>query len=237
MKTKQNTNCSLRISDLPQSERPRERFLRVGAENLSTTELFAIILSTGTHGLNVVDIAQNLLRRYDGKLDRLFSADIGELSSQKGIGKAKAIKLKACFELSKRIHLSQLMKGQEFYFKTADDIANYFMPMLRFRNQEYLMCLYLNTRGKMLRSETISMGDIEGSMFYPREVFKSAISTSASAIAIVHNHPSGDPTPSDMDIKASKKLKEVGNLLGISIMDHVIIGDGKYCSMKEIGLI
>jgi DNA repair protein RadC len=201
------------LLSLPKEERPRERLLKVGAENLSTTELLAIILSTGTHGSNVLEIAQELLSIYDGKLDRLFAADVQELSKLKG------------------------MKGDDYYFKSADDIANYFMPMLRFQKQEYLMCIYLNTRGKMLKSETISIGDIEGSMFYPREIFRGAIATSASAIALIHNHPSGDPAPSDSDIKATEMLRDAGKLLGISIMDHVIIGDGRYCSMMDRKLI
>ncbi len=226
-----------KLSSLPKEERPRERLLSVGAENLSTTELLAIIISTGTHGSNVLDVAQELLSAYDGKLDLLFTADVQELSKLKGIGRAKAIQLKACFELSKRVHLSQLVKGDNYYFKSADDIANYFMPLLRFQKQEYLMCIYLNSRGKMLKSETISMGDIEGSMFYPREVFKGAIATSSYAIALIHNHPSGDPTPSDSDIQVSKQLKEAGELLGIQMMDHIIIGDGRYSSMKERNLI
>lgn len=225
------------LSSLPTEERPRERLLSVGAENLSTTELLAIIISTGTHGSNVLDVAQELLSVHGGKLDMLFTADVQELSKLKGIGRAKAIQLKACFELSKRMHLSQLVKGDNYYFKSADDIANYFMPLLRFQKQEYLMCIYLNSRGKMLKSETISMGDIEGSMFYPREVFKGAVATSAYAIALIHNHPSGDPTPSDSDIQVSKQLREAGELLGIQMMDHVIIGDGSYSSMKERNLI
>lgn len=225
------------LSNLPKEERPRERLLSVGSENLSMTELLAIIISTGTHGSNVLDVAQELLSVYDGKLDMLFTADVQELSKLKGIGRAKAIQLKACFELSKRMHLSQFVKGDNYYFKSADDIANYFMPLLRFQKQEYLMCIYLNSRGKMLKSETISMGDIEGSMFYPREVFKGAVATSAYTIVLIHNHPSGDPTPSDSDIQVSKQLKEGGELLGIQMMDHIIIGDGRYSSMKERNLI
>ena len=127
------------LSSLPKEERPRERLLSVGAENLSTTELLAIIISTGTHGSNVLDVAQELLSAYDGKLDLLFTADVQELSKLKGIGRAKAIQLKACFELSKRVHLSQFVKGDNYYFKSAEDIANYFMPLLRFQKQEYLM--------------------------------------------------------------------------------------------------
>jgi len=228
---------NIKITDIPQNERPRERLLKVGAQNLSSTELLAILLGTGTQGSNVLEIAQEVLTIYDGRLDRLFGADVQDLSKLRGVGRAKAIQLKACFEFSKRIHLSQLGKGQDIYFKSADDIANYFMPMLRFQKQEYLMCIYLNSRGKMLKSETVSMGAIEGSNFYPREVFKGAVSTSASALALVHNHPSGDPTPSDLDIQASEKLKEGGELLGIKIMDHVIIGDGRYCSLKERNLV
>lgn len=226
-----------KLKEIPQDERPRERLLKVGAENLSSTELLAILLGSGTQGSNVLEIAQEILTIYDGRLDRLFGADVQELSKLRGVGKAKAIQLKACFEFSKRIHLSQLGKGQDIYFKSGGDIANYFMPMLRFQKQEYLMCIYLNNRGKVLKMETISMGTIEGSNFYPREVFKGAIATSASAIALVHNHPSGDPTPSDLDIQASEKLKEGGELLGIKIMDHVIVGDGRYCSMKERNLV
>ena len=227
----------IKLKDMPITERPRERLLKVGAENLSSTELLAILIGTGTPGSNVVQVAENIISTYNGQLDRLFGADVQELSKFHGVGKAKAILLKSCFELSKRIHLSQLRNKQDIYFKSSDDIANYFMPVLRFQKQEYLMCVYLNSRGKMLKSETVSMGGIEGSNFYPKEVFKGAISTNAAACALVHNHPSGDPTPSDLDIQASATLIKGGNILRIKIFDHVIIGDGRYCSMKESNLL
>ena len=179
--------------------------MKVGAENLSTIELLAIILSTGTQGSNVLEIAQELLSIYDGKLDRLFTADVQELSNVKGIGKAKAIQLKAYFELSKRMHLSQLMKGEDYYVKSADDIANYFMPMLRFQKQEYLMCVYLNTRGKLLKTETISIGSIEGSMFYPREILIDEIEKWYGAI------PSEEAPRRTANLAFLQNLMEVAN--------------------------
>ncbi len=223
--------------NLPIEELPRERALKVGFENLSNMELIAIMLGTGTHSMNVLDTSKVILNAYNGKLDQLLNADVEDLQKQNGIGKAKALQLKACFELSKRIHISQLSKKEDYYFKTASNIADYFMPLLRFQRQEYLMCAYLNARGKVLKTETISIGNIEGSFFYPREVFRGAISSSATSLVLVHNHPSGDSTPSDKDMDTSKRLKDVGNILGISIMDHVIIGDGTFASLKEMKIL
>ena len=226
----------MKLRDLPKTERPRERLVDVGAGYLSTTELLAILLGSGTQNNNVMILAQELLNKYPDGLAQLFNADIEDLQGLKGIGKAKAIQLKAAFELDLRLHQSKNRNG-ETYFKTTQDIVNYYMPMLRFQKQEYLFCAYLNARGKLIKSDTISMGNIEGSTFYPNEIFRGALASNVTKIIIVHNHPSGNPTPSNEDIKVTKKLNEGARLLGLRILDHVIIGDRRYCSLKERNLM
>ncbi|MFQ6072110.1 MAG: DNA repair protein RadC [Methanosarcinales archaeon] len=219
---------SITILDLPPNERPRERLAKVGEKNLSNAELLAIILKTGSKGNTAIDLATNLLSKYNGDMKQLFSADIQELSKIKGIGLAKAAQIKACFELARRMFEKQ---------KHIQEVISLLMPELRNKKQEKVIAVILDERNKIRSYKTISIGGIDINFFKLIEVFKIAIKENSNSIIIVHNHPSGDPEPSEDDIKTTKKLIYAGERIGISVQDHIIIGDGRYISMKEEGII
>jgi len=226
----------IKIKDLPKDERPRERLAKFGAESLSTSELLAIILRTGSHGETALDIANKLLNKHNGNIKSLFSADITEMSKTKGIGFAKAVQLKAVFELAKRIHS---FTNEKTEVSTPEDVANILMPKMRSLDKEHLVILCLDPRNRILNGSevTISIGSLDVNIVDPREVFKVALAKNAASIILAHNHPSGDPGPSTDDIKITKRLMEAGDLMGIGVLDHIIFGDGKYISLKNKGLI
>ncbi|HBG15861.1 MAG TPA: hypothetical protein DDW93_03700 [Firmicutes bacterium] len=222
------------IKNLPSEERPRERLEKVGAENLSNAELMAIILRTGTFDLSVLGMAKLLLAEFQ-TLQRLSTASIGELSTVKGMGKSKAIQLLAAFELGKRLQTSEFT--QDDSFSSPQEVARFLMPRLRFLDQENFITIHLNTKNRFITSETITIGTLDASLVHPREVFKAAIRQSSASLILAHNHPSGDPRPSKEDLNLTRRLKEAGDLLGIPILDHLIIGNNKYYSMKEEGTL
>jgi len=222
------------IKALPAEERPRERLAKYGAESLSTIELMAIVLRTGTAHLSVLEVAKLLLAKFES-LPNLAAASLQELCTVRGVGKTKAIQLLAAFELGKRLQTTRLTEDQPL--SSPQEVAGFLMPRLRFLDQEHFLTLHLNTKNRLLGTETISVGTLDASLVHPREVFKAAIRQSSASLILAHNHPSGDPRPSKEDIKLTHRLKESGELLGIPILDHVIIGDNKYFSMKEEGLI
>jgi len=226
----------IKIKDLPKDERPRERLAKFGAESLSTSELLAIILRTGSHGETALDVANKLLNKHDGNIKSLFSADITELSKIKGIGFAKAVQLKSVFELAKRIHS---FTNEKIEVSTPEDVANILMPKMRSLDKEHLVILCLDPRNRILNGSevTISIGSLDVNIVDPREVFKVALAKNAASIILAHNHPSGDPSPSSDDIKITKRLMEAGDLMGIGVLDHIIFGDGKYISLKSKELI
>jgi DNA repair protein RadC len=223
------------IKNLPSEERPRERLENYGAENLSNTELMAIILRTGTTNQSVLTLANLLLVEFK-TLQQLAAASISELSKIKGIGKSKAIQLLAAFELGKRLQLSDLSPEDDI-FSSPQDVARFFISDLRFLQQEHFIVIHLNTKNRLLSKETITIGTLDSSLVHPREVFKAAIRQSSASLILIHNHPSGDPRPSREDINLTRRLKEAGDLLGIPILDHLIIGNNKYFSMKEEGML
>ncbi len=222
------------IKALPAEERPRERLAKYGAESLSTIELMAIVLRTGTADLSVLEVAKLLLAKFES-LPSIAAASLQELCTVRGVGKTKAIQLLAAFELGKRLQTARLTEDQAL--SSPQEVAGFLMPRLRFLDQEHFLTLHLNTKNRLLSMETISIGTLDASLVHPREVFKAAIRQSSASLILAHNHPSGDPRPSQEDIKLTHRLKESGELLGIPILDHVIIGDHKYYSMKEEGLI
>lgn len=221
------------IKALPLEERPRERLEKYGAENLATIELLAIVLRTGAVDLSVLDMAKLLLAKFQS-LPRLAAASLQELSSVRGMGKAKAIQLQAAFELGRRLQIPRLAEEQPL--SSPQEVAGFLMPRLRSLEQEHFLTLHLNTKNRLLGMETVSIGTLDASLVHPREVFKAAIRQSSASLILAHNHPSGDPRPSKEDINLTYRLKESGELLGIPILDHVIIGDHKYYSMKEEGI-
>ncbi len=225
---------SLTIHDLPLSERPRERLQKLGAEALSAQEILAVILGRGVAGESVMVTAQRLLSQF-GNLKGIADASVEELSGVKGIGIAKAAQIKAAFELSSRLEGSA-EAGDKPVVKTPEDVNSLLKARLRWKKKEYFLALLLDTRNQLIKVSEIAIGSLDTSIVHPREVFKEAISASAAAVIFVHNHPSGDPEASEDDIKLTKRLAEAGELVGIEVLDHIIIGDKKFLSLKREGL-
>lgn len=221
------------IKSLPVEERPRERLEKYGAQSLSNAELLAILLRTGAAGHSALDLAGTILVRFRN-LSEIAAAGIGELSQIKGMGLSKTVQLLAAFELGRRLHISEL--SQSSRVSSPGDVAELVMPRLRFLKQEHFLVIHLNTKNKILSEETISKGTLDSSLVHPREVFKTAVKNSSAALILVHNHPSGDPQPSNDDLNLTRRLKEAGEIMGIPILDHLIIGDNKFISLREEGL-
>ncbi|RDI44150.1 RadC family protein [Falsibacillus pallidus] len=222
------------IRDYPTDERPRERMANNGASSLSNQELLAIILRTGTKNESVIHLANRVLTHFDG-FRLLKDASLEEMTAIKGVGEAKAIQIMAAVEIGRRI--SNLTYDDRYVIRSPEDGANYVMNDMRFLSQEHFVCLYLNTKNQVLHRQTIFVGSLNASIVHPREVFKEAFRRSAASIICAHNHPSGDPSPSREDIEVTKRLAECGKIIGIDILDHLIIGDKKFISLKEKGYL
>lgn len=232
MRGGQRLSNGYRIREIAHEERPRERLLAVGAKKLANAELLAIILRTGRPGASAIQVAHELLRSTDG-LRGLADASLEELSEIPGIGIAKAVQLKASFELGRRVAARRHYQTQ---ILSPQDAAGLLLEETRLATVEHFYVILLNTKNNVLAVELVSVGGLDVSLAHPREVFKPAIRRSASSIILAHNHPSGEPTPSPEDIEISKRLAESGKLLGIPVLDHLILGDGKYVSLREQGL-
>ena len=220
----------MKIKEMPLQNRPRERFLKYGAEVLSDAELFAIFLRTGTVGENVTDMSNRLIAEYG--LDKLFDCSLKELQRIKGIGPGKAMQVLAMSELGKRYKDSQRPVKK---INCAEDVFNLFHERLKDKKEEHFYILMLNAQNNVIGEERISIGILDASIVHPREVFKPAIRNSASKIILVHNHPSGDPEPSAEDKEITRRLIEAGEGLGIKVVDGVIIGKEKWESLKGKG--
>ena len=217
------------IKEMPYHERPRERMVAFGKEALSNHELIAIILRTGTHECSAIELARNVYYKYDG-LKALNQSSIEELTKLKGIGKAKAIQLLAALELGKRLSEEAFPKHVSFH--NPETVYQFMKNDLEMLSQEMFYALYLNTKGHLIKKQLLFIGSLSSALVHPREVFKHAVSVSASSIIIVHNHPSGDPTPSQSDIKMTTVMVKNGKLMDIEVLDHIVIGKGKYYSFK-----
>jgi DNA repair protein RadC len=229
---------SLKIQELPDEDRPREKLVKQGASALSESELIAILLRTGTVGANAIDVARELLIRYQS-LTALSRCDARQLSHIKGIGLAKALQLAAAFELGKRLAQESPSRGK---LDSPDLIYDLLGPEMRMLSRESLRAILLDTRLRLLRVEEIALGTISECMAHPREVFRPALVHSAYAVILAHNHPSGDPSPSASDIQMSRRMSEAAKILQIRLIDHVIIGapsEGRlpYYSFKEAGVL
>lgn len=225
---------SLMIRDFPQDERPRERFIKNGPQSLSNHELLAILLRTGTKDESVLQLSNRVLTNFEG-LRLLKAATLEEITEIKGIGQAKAIQILAAVEIGRRI--ANLNYTERYVIRSPEDGANYVMNDMRFLSQEHFVCLYLNTKNQVLHKQTIFIGSLNASIVHPREVFREALKRSAASIICLHNHPSGDPAPSREDIEVTKRLVECGKMLGIELLDHLIIGENKFVSLKEKGYV
>jgi DNA repair protein RadC len=219
----------MKIHDLPPQNRPRERFLKQGPEALSDAELFAIFLRTGTIGENVIDMSNRLLAEYT--LEKLFECSLKELQTIKGIGPSKAMQILTISELSKRYEQS---KKPVKKITCAEDVFNHFHQRLKDKKHEEFWVLMLNTQNNIIGEHMVSQGILDASIIHPREVFKPAIKNSAAKIILVHNHPSGDAEPSGEDLDIFEKLKEVGERLGVRVVDCVIVESEDYWSEKEM---
>lgn len=218
------------IRDLPANERPRERLAQHGAETLSNGELLAILLRTGSRKESALALANRLLAKFE-TLKGISQATVEELSTIDGLGLAKAAQLKAAFELGKRLALTA--DENRPAISCPGDAASLVMERLRYEDKEHFLALFLDSRHRVIAHRTISIGNLQANLVHPREVFKEAVSRSAAAIIAVHNHPSGDPSPSEEDYAITARLKEAGELMGIGLLDHIIIGAGKFVSLKE----
>lgn len=233
--SKTKEGLPMKMKELPELERPYERLESYGPEALTDAELLAIIIKTGTKEFSSVQIAQELLKLDDEKKGISFLKDISmeELQKKKGIGRVKAIQLKAVAELAYRIAIPKLKKNIKI--NTPEDISNMFMAELKVLKQETIKTLLLNSKNQIIKTVTNALGGINSSYIEPKDIFREPIRTGATKIALVHNHPSGDPAPSKADILMTRNIATLGEMLGIEVIDHIIIGNGVFCSLKRIG--
>ncbi len=221
------------IRDLPVDERPRERLAHAGEGALSMAELLAIILRTGVGGESALALATRLISRYGG-LPGLARASFTELRAEKGLGPAKTAQLKAALELGRRMLLAA--PEDRFVVRSPADVAQLLMAEMGHLEQEHFRVLYLDTRNRLLGSETVYVGSLNASHIRVSEVFREAVKRNCASIIVAHNHPSGDPTPSPEDVEVTRQLVAAGNLLDIEVLDHLIIGQQRFVSLRERGL-
>ncbi|MEE9591112.1 MAG: DNA repair protein RadC [Thermodesulfobacteriota bacterium] len=222
------------IKEWPVEDRPRERLLKHGPEYLSDTELLAIILRTGNRDRSAVEYAKGLISTY-GDFRKLEMVSVQELCQIKGIGLAKATQIKAALEIAKRYNSSPFSPGE--VFKSSRTVYEHFHENMRVKKKETFIAVLLDGKNRKIREVCISEGCLTSSIVHPREVFNPVIKDSAASVIFVHNHPSGDPTPSREDMDITKRLKEIGELLGVKVLDHIIIGDGRYMSFADEGVL
>jgi DNA repair protein RadC len=225
------------VHDLPPAERPRERLVQFGADALSLQELLALILRSGIKGKSVIALSQDLITQF-GNIKNIADASVAEISKLPGMGLSKATQLKAACELGKR--LSNSVDTEQEIIRNAEDVFNLIKSRLNGKKKEHFLTISVNTRNKvnrLLDVEMVSMGSLDSSIVHPREAFREAISAHASSVIFAHNHPSGNPEPSEDNIKLTKRLIEVGEIVGIEVLDHIIVTDNGYISMKAVNLI
>jgi len=223
----------MKIKSLPQSERPVEKSLSTGVDSLSNSELLAVIIGSGTRHKSAISLAEDVLAKDERGIAYLTDCSAEELMAISGIGSFKAVRIMAAVELGKRI---STYRGKSRVPVTgAEDIAKLFMESMRYEKREVFKAMLLNSKGEIISVETVSIGELTSTLVHPREVFHRAVRKSAAAMILVHNHPSGDPAPSQEDVDVTRRLSECGILLGIKIVDHIIVGDGQYCSLQSSG--
>jgi DNA repair protein RadC len=220
------------VREMPQEERPRERLAGLGPEALRDAELLAILFRTGTRTMGAVALAEALLAEFGG-LRRLARASLEELQCVGGVGRVKAIEIKAALELGKR--LAAFSERGRARIACAEDVANLLMVRYKDYEHEVFKCVLLNTKNEVLKIVDISHGGLDGTLAAPRDVFRQALREGVSALILCHNHPSGDPEPSPDDLLLTRRLVESGELLGVRVLDHVIFGDGRFVSLKDRG--
>jgi len=221
------------VKEMPAEERPRERLAHAGPQALSTTELLAIILRTGVGGENVLNMSTRILAQYGG-LAGLARADFAQLEAVKGLGPAKTAQLLAAFELGRRLMLEA--PEERLQIRSPADAAHLLMPLIGHKEQENFVVLYLDTRNRVTDRETLYKGSLNTSLVRVAEVFRGAIRRNSAGIIVAHNHPSGDPNPSPEDVALTRRLVKAGKLLEVDLLDHVVIGQNRYVSLRERAL-
>lgn len=224
----------MKIKDIVSNERPREKMLTYGSNQLSIEELLAILINSGTREMSAIEVATKITEK--AKSTRgLADLTLEDLISIKGVGIAKATRIYSALEISRRV--SKAVGVQKFDATSPSAVADVFMEELRYLKKEVVKLLILDTKGKIIGDVLLSEGNLNSSILHPREIFKEAIVRSANKIILIHNHPSGNTSPSKEDIDITKKVKVAGEFIGIELLDHIIIGDGEYLSLKEKGYI
>ncbi|BAL84113.1 putative DNA repair protein RadC homolog [Selenomonas ruminantium subsp. lactilytica TAM6421] len=227
---------AIMVRDLPPEERPREKLLLCGAAALSNAELLAILLRSGTKKKSVLRIAEEILAHIKEQgLAGMVHISVAELAKIDGIGKVKALTLQAAIELGRRLSVQQAAKIEIIH--GPEDVAHYAMPRYRFEQKEHFAVLLLNTKNHILGMPEVSVGSLSASVVHPREVFRAAIDYAAASMILLHNHPSGDPTPSREDIAVTERMVKAGKIMDIPVLDHVVLGNERFTSFKEQGLI
>lgn len=226
---------NIKINDIPKNERPIERILKYGAEDLSNAELLAVLLRSGTRGENIISLSSRLLHEVGG-LDGLLHINLEEIKKLKGIKDVKGCQILAMMELFKRFRTLKSQKN-DFKISCPDDISTLLINEMSNLHQEVLKLILLNTKNIVIGVKDIFKGSLDTSIVHPREIFREAVQRGSANIIICHNHPSGDPTPSREDINITLRIKECGDLMGIKLLDHIIIGNNTYISLKEKGII
>ncbi|GGP13642.1 RadC family protein [Oceanobacillus neutriphilus] len=222
------------IRDLPTEDRPRERLLKHGADKLSNQEILSILIGSGSKSDPVQLLADRILMHFEG-IKLLRDATVEELTAIKGIGVAKSLNILAAIELGKRI--SSYKSIDTYMIRSPEDGANYVMEEMRNLAQEHFVALFLNTKNQIIHRQTLFIGSLNASIVHPRELFREAVRRSAASVLVCHNHPSGDPTPSQEDILVTKRLVESGKIIGIEVIDHLVIGNERFVSLKQKGYL
>ena len=223
----------MNIKNLPETERPVEKTMAKGITTLSNAELLAILIGSGSRDKSAIGVAEEVISQNPQGILYLTESSAEELMKISGIGRTKAVRILAAVELGKRI--STAPKQKKIGIAVAEDIVNLFMEDMRYEKREIFKALLLNAKGEIVSTEIVSVGELTSTLVHPREVFSQAIKKSAAAVVFIHNHPSGDPTPSGEDFETTKMLTDCGKLLRINVLDHIIIGDGRFCSMRSKG--
>ena len=222
----------MKIKDLPKIERPREKLEKYGPEKLSNSELLAILLRTGGRGVNVIELSRRILRKFSGNKNSLARATVEDLKNTFGLGPAKSCEIVACFELSRR-----LLKGKKSVLLLSPKDVWRELKDIRDNKKEHFVIFFLDARNQEIKREIISVGSLNANLVHPREVFEPAVRYLTAQIIIAHNHPSGNPEPSEDDLEITKRLVEAGKILGIEVVDHIIVSKDSFVSFKEKNLI
>lgn len=227
---------AIMVRDLPLEERPREKLLAYGPGALSNVELLAVLLRSGTRRKSVLRIAEEILAHIKEQgLSAMVHISVPELAKIDGVGQVKAATLQAAIELGRRLSVQAAAKIEVIH--GPEDVAHYAMPRYRFEQKEHFAVLLLNTKNHILGMPEVSVGSLSASVVHPREVFRAAIDYAAASMILLHNHPSGDPTPSREDIAVTERMVKAGKIMDIPVLDHIVLGNGRFASLKEKGLL